>query len=52
MVRPHCHVFGRVAPGYTQAQANAEFTTLTERVVAASWGTHEHLRPRVLAWGG
>jgi predicted permease len=49
---PAIRVFGRVAPGYTQAQANAEITTLTERMASASPGTHEHLRPRVLAWGG
>jgi putative ABC transport system permease protein len=49
---PAIRVFGRVAPGYTQAQTNAELTTLTERVVSASPQTHEHLRPRVLAWGG
>ena len=45
-------VFGRLAPGVTQAQAYAEVTTLTERVAAASPRTHEHLRPRVLAYGG
>jgi len=45
-------VFGRLAPGTTQAQAYAEVTTLTERVAAASPATHEHLRPRVLAYGG
>jgi putative ABC transport system permease protein len=45
-------VFGRLAPGATQAQAYAEVTALTERVAAASPRTHEHLRPRVLAYGG
>ena len=45
-------IFGRVAPGATQAQANAELTTLAERMAAANPATHEHLRPRVLAWGG
>ena len=45
-------VFGRVAPGSTQAQANAELTTLAEHAAAQSPSTHEHLRPRVLAWGG
>ena len=49
---PAIRVFGRVAPGFTQAQANAELTTLTERVASASPATHQHLRPRVLAWGG
>lgn len=45
-------VFGRVAPGATQAYANAELTALTERTAAASPSTHQHLRPRVLAYGG
>lgn len=45
-------VFGRVKHGATQAQANAELTTLAERAAAASPATHQHLRPRVLAWGG
>ena len=45
-------VFGRLAPGATQAQANAELTALAERAAAASPQTHEHLRPRVLAYGG
>ena len=45
-------MFGRIAPGATQAQAYAEVTALTERVAAASPRTHEHLRPRVLAYGG
>ncbi len=49
---PAIRVFGRIAPGATQAQAYAEVTTLTERVAAASPRTHEHLRPRVLAYGG
>ena len=46
---PGIRVFGLVAPGYTQAQANVELATMTERVAAASPHTHEHLRPRVLA---
>lgn len=45
-------VFGRVAPGATQAEANTEVTALTERTAAASPTTHQHLRPRVLAYGG
>ena len=45
-------VFGRVAPGFTQAQANAELIALGERQAAASPATHQHLRPRVLAYGG
>ncbi len=45
-------VFGRIAPGATQAQANAEVTALTARTAAASPRTHQHLHPRVLAYGG
>ena len=45
-------VFGRLAPASTQAQANAELVALGERTAAASPRTHEHLRPRVLAYGG
>ena len=49
---PAIRVFGLVAPGSTQAQANTELATLTERTAAASPHTHQFLRPRVLAWGG
>ena len=49
---PAIRVFGRLAPGSTQAQAYAQVTALTERVAATSPRTHEHLRPRVLAYGG
>lgn len=45
-------VFGLLAPGVAQAQAYAEVTALTQRLAAASPRTHEHLRPRVLAYGG
>ncbi|HJR58466.1 MAG TPA: ABC transporter permease [Vicinamibacterales bacterium] len=45
-------VFGRLAPGATQAQAYAEVTALNDRAAAASPQTHQHLRPRVLAYGG
>ncbi|HJR60506.1 MAG TPA: ABC transporter permease [Vicinamibacterales bacterium] len=44
-------VFGRLAPGATRAQANVELTALAERIAAASPPTHQHLRPRVLAYG-
>lgn len=49
---PGIRVFGRLAPAATQAQANTEVTALAERVATASPKTHEHLRPRVLAYGG
>jgi predicted permease len=45
-------VFGRLAPGATQAQANVEVVSLVERTRVSSPRTHEHLRPRVLAYGG
>ena len=45
-------VFGRIAPGATQAHANTELVALTDRTKAASPKTHEQLRPRVLAYGG
>jgi predicted permease len=49
---PSIRVFGRVASGATQAQANAEVTALADRAAADSPQTHQHLRPRVLAYGG
>ena len=45
-------VFGRLTPGSSQAQAYAEITALHARTAAASPRTHEHLRPRILAYGG
>ena len=49
---PAVRVYGRLAPGATHAQASAELTALGERTAADSPRTHEHLRPRVLAYGG
>ena len=46
----HVSVFGRLAPGATFAQANAEIKALTERTVTASPRTHQHLRPVVMAY--
>ena len=45
-------VFGLLAPGVTQAQANVELSAIVDRTRAASPQTHQHLRPRVLAYGG
>jgi predicted permease len=45
-------IVGRLASGATQKQAYAEVTALTERIAAVSPQTHQHLRPRVLAYGG
>jgi predicted permease len=44
-------VIGRLAPGVTQEQANAELRVFGERATAALPATHEHLRPRVLRLG-
>ena len=49
---PSIRVYGRVAPDATQAQANAELSTIVERAAKESPRTHERLRPRVLAYGG
>lgn len=49
---PPVRVFGRLASGATQAQAYAEIVSLAERTAAASPQTHQHLRPRILAYGG
>ena len=44
-------VIGRLAPGVTREQANAELRVLGERASAALPATHEHLRPRVMRPG-
>ena len=44
-------VIGRLAPGVTRAQADAEVRALGERTAAALPATHEHLRPRVSRLG-
>jgi putative ABC transport system permease protein len=49
---PAVRVFGRLSEGATQAQANTEVNALVARTAAASPRTHEHLSPRVLAYGG
>jgi putative ABC transport system permease protein len=45
-------VFGTVAPGATQAQLGTEVAALVDRTRASSPSTHQHLTPRVLAYGG
>lgn len=45
------NVVGRLAPGVTREQANAEVRVLGERAAAAFPATHEHLRPQVLRVG-
>jgi predicted permease len=49
---PPIRVFGRVARGATQAQANAELVAAVEREKGGAPRVYEHLRPRVLAYGG
>jgi putative ABC transport system permease protein len=49
---PPIQVVARLTSGYSQAQANAEIISLTDAARARSPATHEHLRPRVLAYGG
>ena len=45
-------VIGRLAPGVTREQANAELRVIGERASAALPATHAHLRPRVMRLGG
>lgn len=45
---PSIQVFGRLAPGVTLAQAQAELNTLEPRAAALTPDTHDHLSPRVL----
>ena len=44
-------VIGRLAPGVTQEQANAELRVFGERAAVALPATHQHLRPSVMRLG-
>jgi predicted permease len=44
-------VIGRLAPGVTREQADAELRVLGDRAAAALPATHQHLRPVVMAPG-
>jgi predicted permease len=44
---PGVSIFGRLAPGTSMDEAQAEFNVIGARVAAANPETHEHLRPRV-----
>ena len=44
---PHIHVFGRLAPGVTMEEAQAELATIGRRTAAAFPDTHAKLRPHV-----
>ncbi len=47
---PELDVFGRLAPGATVQQAQAELATVGARAAADNPETHGHLRPRVLPY--
>lgn len=47
---PEIFIFGRLAPGVTKAQAQAELATLGRRAAAAFPRTHDRLRPQVLPY--
>jgi predicted permease len=44
------NVFGRLAPGVSQAEAQAELTAFGQRAAADFADTHEHIRPEVLPY--
>ena len=45
-------IIGRLVPGVSRPQADAELRVFAERTAAALPGTHAHLRPRVVRLGG
>jgi predicted permease len=47
---PAIQIFGRLAPGVTRSQAQAELSALGSRATAEHKATHEHLRPRVMKY--
>lgn len=47
---PRIYVFGRLAPGFTTAGAQAELETFGRRLAAEHPEAYERLRPRVLAY--
>jgi predicted permease len=47
---PRVEVFGRLAPGVSMAEAQAELTALGRRASADFPRTHQHLRPRVMPY--
>ncbi len=49
---PLIAVFGRLAPGASHEEAQAELSTLGARSATAFPDTHEHLRPQVGAFAG
>jgi predicted permease len=47
---PAISIFGRLAPGATMGEAQAELAGIGARVAADIPETHEHLKPRVVAY--
>ncbi len=47
---PWINVFGRLAPGVSREEAQAEFTALGLRAAAEFPATHEHLQPQVIPY--
>jgi putative ABC transport system permease protein len=47
---PRIQVFGRLAPGATLPEAQAELTTLGQRAAADYPQTYQHLRPQVMPY--
>ncbi|HEV2735832.1 MAG TPA: FtsX-like permease family protein, partial [Longimicrobiaceae bacterium] len=47
---PAIDVFGRLAPGATLEQAQAQVAAIGRRMAAAHAATHRHIRPRVLPY--
>lgn len=47
---PKIFVFGRLAPGVSEASAQAELTAAGERMSAERPAVYEHLRPTILAY--
>ena len=47
---PWVNVFGRLAPGVSAAEAQAELTAFGQRAAADFPDTHEHIRPEVLPY--
>lgn len=45
---PMVEVFGRLSPGVSLREAQAELTAIGARTAADAPGTHQHLRPRVM----
>ena len=47
---PSMHVFGRIAPGFSEKQAGAELTTVGDQLANAFPQTHTNTRPEVLSY--